>query len=232
MSGTWSIEFAEKPLDSIGNLDNVIFNGKNASHSFLRLVDPQGQVVGELHGLSVSGETGEAQDVSFNALGRLGYMLNQNKDKAPYKPDRLQIFTFEGWRTKSSQVETYTLKTGSEREIKGLWNIGCEAAKDFNAKNYEYTPIGLDDLQGPQLDALATKIPGLKNMQSNQLGAGLLKLGAVVGNAFTGVETFIGKATNCHTASSYLIKQMRLECPPLSRFARPGFDVPMAAAFA
>jgi len=137
MGNCWRIEFAERPL-RIGILDNLLF-GKDASHSFLRLIDENDNVTAELHGYSYDFEKKSLVGFSVPAVKHLKSMFND----AASKQDELKVFHFDGERTQDPRLKTKTIFTGNSQEAIERWMMARDKAVEINQAAYEYCPIRL-----------------------------------------------------------------------------------------
>ena len=140
MSNEWRIEFAEKPLH-IGIFDNMLYNGRDAGHSFLRLVDAQSRVVGELHGFSYDHEHRKTTPFSFNPLKRLTHIFKRAAEE--YVPNTLKIFHYDGEREVNPEVKAQTMFSGHREMALLLWIRAIKGAVAVNEGEYEYRPFSI-----------------------------------------------------------------------------------------
>jgi|GEM_PF-1713921 len=87
-------------------------------HAFLRLVDSGGKILGELHGLGQSKNTGEIM-----RMGMDGADLVVRHDDAKRFPNT-QIIA--------------ALASGPDDKMAKLWALGQKAADDINSKKFDY----------------------------------------------------------------------------------------------
>jgi hypothetical protein len=105
--GNWRIELHYLPIADRG-------------HAFLKLVDPSGNTVRELHGLSRSRIDGHLMPIGTDGSYLLGVQPQKN---------------FMGGATKFIS----TVANGSYGDVvRGKWRSGLQAAEEMNAKNYDY----------------------------------------------------------------------------------------------
>jgi hypothetical protein len=106
--GNWRIELHYLPIADRG-------------HAFLKLVDPNGNTVRELHGLSRSRNDGHLMAVGTDG----SYLVGVQPRSDQY---------FQGRTTPIS-----TVANGSYSDVvRGKWRSGLQAAADMNAKNFDY----------------------------------------------------------------------------------------------
>jgi hypothetical protein len=142
MAMNWTIELAEKPL-KIGIWDNIVYGGRDASHSFLRLKNSAGEVVSELHGLCYDPVTGSTSDARSNTLGRLLHSFNGKKKNEPFAPARLVMFVFDFHRTKHEKLSAQPLLRGMQDDILRTWREATELAEEINGQHVEYRAIDI-----------------------------------------------------------------------------------------
>lgn len=176
-TSSWRIEFVEKPLE-LGFLDNLVFRGRDAGHSFLRLVDQYDKVRGELHGYSYDPDKEKISDANFNPWKRVKHKFARSA--LPFNPNTIKVFHFGFERSRHPQLETQTVLEGDETEVIASWMKAINRGMDINAEDHEYRPLSLLQFRPAQnchtvssdlLDAMnvpsdiATKYasPGLKN---------------------------------------------------------------------
>lgn len=140
-TGEWSIEFAERPLD-LWFWDNLVFNGKDASHSYLRLKDGNGKVVHELHGLSYDTKTKSILAFSFSPLKRLTNLFNRVSDEK-FEPDRLKVFQHDGESKPNQPPKTQTIFAGSREDVMRKWVLAQKEGTLLNQHPFEYSPLNL-----------------------------------------------------------------------------------------
>lgn len=139
-SSNWRIEFVEKKLN-IGVIDNLAFGGKDASHSFLRLVDEHNKVRGELHGFSYNPDNQQKADFSFNPLKKLRLIFQKKADA--YVPNSLKVFHYDYDRSGHETLYPQEIMRGSKSNILEHWIKAIERGIEINAREYEYRPFNL-----------------------------------------------------------------------------------------
>jgi hypothetical protein len=159
-SGNWTIELAERDLGIPG--DSLLF-GRDASHSFLRMKDEFGQVVGELHGRAwdpCTGKFGKMLKVSslFNQgvqgvgnflqknLGiNTGYIRGFFDAYAREHEVKLKVdIRGDGKTFEPEKPDTFSTIVDAPRErVKMLWEQATEKAIQINGADLEYRPIEL-----------------------------------------------------------------------------------------
>ena len=144
----WSIEFAEKPL-SIGPIDNLVYDGRDASHSFLRIRNPIDEITAELHGFSFDSQKSERYAFNFNPFKRLRHTFNR-EDTPQYEPNYLRVFAYDFERTQHPELTTQSLFEGNEEEVLRRWTIAKKAGVEINSREREYFPFNLFDLKAAQ----------------------------------------------------------------------------------
>jgi hypothetical protein len=110
--GDWHIEMRYLPIVHRG-------------HAFLALVDPDGKVQRELHGLARSRNTGRLVALGMDGAHLVGVQSPRPLFDADDKP--------------LNTVSLGTVYTGSyDDAVRGKWRIGLQAGVDLNAKNLDY----------------------------------------------------------------------------------------------
>lgn len=195
--GQWRIAMCEKPLSSIGILDNLIY-GKDASHSFLALVDPNGDVVEEMHGFSVNTRNNEPATASmglrqfFNALA-----AKKGEPIRTDHPNKLRVTVAppnEVPGTLNENAEMRVIANGDDADIHRRWNKALARGKQINDMHVDYIPIGMkpghhgqnchsvtsDALNAMNIKASLTPTfarPGFKRMIVNEISQDVKALG-------------------------------------------------------
>lgn len=195
--GKWRIAMCEKPLSSVGVLDNLLY-GKDASHSFLALVDPNGDVVEEMHGFSVNTRSNEPATASmglrqfFNALA-----AKKGEPIRTDHPNKLRVTVappneVPGTLNENAQMQVIT--SGDDDEIHRRWNSALQRGQQINDMHVDYIPIGMKpghhgqnchSVTSDALDAMGVEArltptfarPGFKRMIVNEISQDVKALG-------------------------------------------------------
>lgn len=146
-NSSWRIEFVEKPLD-LGFIDNLIFRGRDAGHSFLRLVDQYDQVRGELHGYSYDMDKEKISDAGFNPWKRVKHTFARSA--LPFNPNTLKVFHFGFERSRHEDLKPQTVLAGSRTEMIANWMKAINRGMDINAEDHEYRPLSLLQFKAAQ----------------------------------------------------------------------------------
>lgn len=146
--GQYRIVKAQHPL--IGGL---------AGHNFLVLIDPNGKVVEELHGLA-TGADGRPKPIGHLPSDELrGYV-----DQHFYRPDYAQA----------------ELASGDQAEITKIWNAGRAALDKINARSLHYPWMGLgqnsNSVNSTLIAAMGRSEPPMPGGASVMPGAGSMLL--------------------------------------------------------
>jgi hypothetical protein len=139
-TSSWRIEFVEKPLD-LGFIDNLIFKGRNAGHSFLRLVDQYDKVRGELHGYSYDPDKEQISDANFNPWKRVKHKFARST--LPFNPNTIKVFHFGFERSRHPKLEAQTVLEGDRTQVIASWMKAINRGMDINAEEHEYRPLSL-----------------------------------------------------------------------------------------
>lgn len=146
-ASSWRIEFVEKPLE-LGFIDNLIFRGRSAGHSFLRLVDEYDQVRGELHGYSFDPDKDKISDMNFNPWKRVKHKFARSA--LPFNPNMIKVFHFGFERSRHAELQPQTVLEGSRSEMISSWMKAINRGMDINCEDHEYRPIGLLQFKSAQ----------------------------------------------------------------------------------
>lgn len=144
--GQWQIAVCEKPLESVGIFDNLIF-GKDASHSFLALIDPNGDIVEEMHGFSVNTSSNEPATASMG-LRQLFNALSAKKDEAirTDHPNKLRVTVaapHEVPGTLNQNATVQAVLSGDHDDIHARWHKALARGHAINDAHVDYIAIGL-----------------------------------------------------------------------------------------
>lgn len=155
--GNWSIELCEKNLNIPG--DKLLY-GSHTSHSFLRLKDDAGNIVGELQGGSFDpekktfGEMNIKLKAVFNQVAQgTGNFLKstlgmETKVAAKVHLDNeLKVKSSYGAGLTPAKYDVaMEMMTGSKEEIMKRWAIGLQTAEAINKASLPYRPIEISDV--------------------------------------------------------------------------------------
>ena len=136
----WRIEFTEKPLE-IGIIDNLMYQGRDSSHSFLRLIDAYGEVRGELHGFSYNPDDQSKADANFNPWKRIKHAFSQSSD--PYNPNMVKVFHFDFHRTHHPKLTGQPVFSGTKDKMIAYWMRAINRGVEINKIEHEYRPFSL-----------------------------------------------------------------------------------------
>lgn len=146
-TSSWRIEFVEKPLD-LGFIDNLIFRGRSAGHSFLRLVDQYDKVRGELHGYSYDPDKEKISDANFNPWKRVKHKFARST--LPFNPNTIKVFHFGFHRSRHPELKPQTVLEGGRTQVIASWMKAINRGMDINAEEHEYRPLSLLQLRPAQ----------------------------------------------------------------------------------
>ncbi|MFP3270915.1 MAG: hypothetical protein RXR52_08465 [Paraburkholderia sp.] len=170
-SGNYSILEAQLPL--VGGV---------AGHDLLVLVDPDGNVIGEIDGLA-TGSNGQIKPI--------GYLPS----------DRLMTYTYSQAMYYSPNEAQVVLSSGSEDEIMSQWNAAVAAANEINQLNLPYPFMGLgsnsNSVASTLINAMGLSEPSMPGGASILPGAGTILLSqAVIQNIQQtyGISSIVGSA--------------------------------------
>lgn len=107
--------------------------GGIAGHNFLVLIDPNGKVIGEFHGLATDAE-GRAKPIGNLPSDR----LKGHVDKRWYQPDFAQA----------------EVASGDQAKIMNLWNAAAAALTKMDARDIHYPWLGLGQNSNSYLSTL------------------------------------------------------------------------------
>jgi len=107
--------------------------GGIAGHNFLALIDPNGNVIGEFHGLATDAE-GHAKPIGNLPSDR----LKGHDDKRWYQPDFAQA----------------EVASGDQARIMNLWNAAAAARTNMDARDIHYPWFGLGQNSNSYLSTL------------------------------------------------------------------------------
>lgn len=144
---SWRIEFVEKPLE-LGFIDNLIFRGRDAGHSFLRLVDQYDKVRGELHGYSYDPDKEQISDANFNPWKRAKHRFKRSA--LPFSPNTLKVFHFGFHRSRHPEQKSQTVLEGQRNDMIASWMKAINRGMDINAEDHEYRPLAWLQLKSAQ----------------------------------------------------------------------------------
>jgi|GEM_PF-4019330 len=144
---SWRIEFVEKPLE-LGFIDNLVFRGRDAGHSFLRLVDEFDNVRGELHGYSYDPDKDKISDMNFNPWKRVKHKFARSA--LPFNPNMIKVFHFGFERSRHAELQSQTVMEGNRSEMISSWMKAINRGMDINCEDHEYRPIGLLQFKSAQ----------------------------------------------------------------------------------
>ncbi len=146
-TASWRIELAEKPLE-LGFIDNLIFRGRDAGHSFIRLVDQFDNVRGELHGYSFDPDKDNIAEANFNPWKRVKHAFARSA--LPFNPNTVKVFHFGFDRTQHEELTTQTIMEGDKSEVIMSWLDAIKRGMDINAEEHEYRPLSILQLNPAQ----------------------------------------------------------------------------------
>jgi len=117
--GAWHIELRRLPIFHRG-------------HAFLALVDNEGRIVRELHGLGHSKHTGEAMTMAEDGadLKVIDYKRQADDDKKTDLGPRLKG---------TGPISTVsTVASGSQQQMEKIWGRGTQAGAAIDAQKFDY----------------------------------------------------------------------------------------------
>lgn len=141
MGNNWAIEFVERPLSEIGIWDNLVYGGKDASHSFLRIKDEDGNIKGELHGFSYDPQKQSVAPANFNPWKRLKHIFSNATDQ--FKPNTLKVFHYDYHRSQSEDLVSQTIFEGDKEDIMLRWMDAIKEGIRINAEDHEYRALNI-----------------------------------------------------------------------------------------
>lgn len=146
--GSWKIVLAEQPL-GMSWVDDFLY-GKDSCHSFLALIDPNGEIVSEFHGMAHNLDTGILRNTdsipsnAFNAITHSLHIPDQIRRNIPgigkLDNTRIKFVPTNGeWRLELlPEGHTQTILEGSKQEVMSLWLRAAEAGHAFNKLDKSY----------------------------------------------------------------------------------------------
>jgi len=105
-----------------------------ASHDFWVLRDPNGAIVGELHGLATNPETGVILTIGF--IG-----------------DELQFYDLLHKYGDTDNRDSSVMYQGTETDVRTRWNAAVKATNYLNSLHLPYTPLGFIDPFGTVINS-------------------------------------------------------------------------------
>ncbi|MEC7701460.1 MAG: hypothetical protein VX740_05090 [Pseudomonadota bacterium] len=150
MENTWRIALAEQNMD-LGAVDRMVF-GKDTCHSFLALINPQNEIVAELHGTTYYPETSQLMRNGQSAQSYMGVIASSVNLLADFEAvcrdwkidsyfPRLKVVNSNGsWRTNLAET-MQTVMTGTKHEVMTEWLDACALGRKINDLDTFYTPI-------------------------------------------------------------------------------------------
>ncbi len=154
MTGKWRIVLAEQNMD-LGSIDRMVF-GKDTCHSFLALVNPDNEVVSELHGTTYHPHTNRLMHNGQSVQSYMGVIASSVNLLADFENacrylevdkhfSRLKAVNANGpWR--SNMAETMrTVMVGDKHDVMTEWLDGCAIGRKINELDIFYTPISIMD---------------------------------------------------------------------------------------
>ncbi len=143
-NGEWQIVVGERPLGALGRWDEFFLGGREFSHSFIALVDPNGNVVEELHGQSYDIENSKPSDMSLDlasivnvAFSRPGALVSTGTK------NKLKVQLRDGV-SDPEKTEYTPMVSGDKADIMTRWRAAMENAAHINELDIDYIAIGVD----------------------------------------------------------------------------------------
>lgn len=147
MKDTWRIALAEENMD-VGQIDNMVF-GNDTCHSFLVLINPDNEIVSELHGYPYKKTTrteGQCPNSYLSSLASSVNMMSafESVCRALDVDDafpRLKVINTNGkWRTDLSEVMQVVF-SGDKQTVMSEWLDACSLGGKINNMDLFYTPV-------------------------------------------------------------------------------------------
>lgn len=148
----WSIVLAEQTMD-LGIWDRLVY-GQDTCHSFLALVNPEGEVVSEIHGTTFHPDTGKlsykgqsfqtfAKAIACSAGVSEPFMSAVEKADMDHHWPRLKVAVTNGmWRLDKVEPDhQQVVLSGSKEEVVAEWLDACELGLRFNKLDEYYMPF-------------------------------------------------------------------------------------------
>ena len=152
MVGKWRIVLAEQNMD-LGSVDRAVF-GMDTCHSFLALINPENDVVAELHGTTYHPQTdklmhkGQSLPSYMGVIASSVNLLADFEDACRYLSvdehfPRLKAVNANGaWRSNLAQSMQLVLEA-DKHSVLSKWLDGCAFGRKMNELDIFYTPISI-----------------------------------------------------------------------------------------
>lgn len=157
----WTIAVGEEPLSALGPVDETLLEGREFTHSFLALMDDEGNIVEEIHGRAANGfgrifnnPTNTVRQY-FNLAGaKPGTVVSTEHG------EKLKVFLDNPDQEKMmSKGRVYVaVVSGDQSDIAAMWHKAIEKALNINELDADYLAVGIKGRPGQNCHRVTASI--------------------------------------------------------------------------